>query len=332
MDNGQDPIDVEIIQYENSSTTISVKGQVKSFIGSKQFLEIPAKEFTFYNYEEFKQLIWEHFKVQIEKRVLFRDGQFDDTSEITINEMNEKNSRKMLFNSGTTTARLLTWDKLMKMISKAENNTLAVTIYRYSTNVTTVKMVSDYESWKTSSLGVPLTNRAGGPSMESISRMIRTLKSNHANIKALELYWHRWASIILNTPNLSIAQKYEMSNKPPEDISDDLAVHFSPVVPYSQEQSRVRQIMDIRLTGLKRIRREVGYLEEYQRKELETLETYKKHSLSRIRKIQEFIDLSLEALIGIYEGDLAIIDDIPLPTLDPQEDVDHSNPESDSDS
>lgn len=94
----------------------------------------------------------------------------------------------MLFNSGTTTARLLTWDKLMKMISKAENDTLVVTIYRYSTNVTTVKMVSDYESWKTSSLGVPLTNRAGGPSMESISRMIRTLKSNHANIKALELY------------------------------------------------------------------------------------------------------------------------------------------------
>lgn len=92
MDNEQgDPFDVEIIQYENenSPTTISVKGQVKSFIGSKQFLEIPAKEFTFYHYEEFKQLIWEHFKGQIEKKVLFRDGQFDDTSEITINEMND---------------------------------------------------------------------------------------------------------------------------------------------------------------------------------------------------------------------------------------------------
>ncbi|KAJ3319290.1 hypothetical protein HDV06_006398 [Boothiomyces sp. JEL0866] len=99
---------------------------------------------------------------------------------------------------------------------------------------------------------------------------------------------------------------FRLQTGAPEDISDDLAVHFSPVVPYGQEQSRVRQIMDIR-------------------------KTYKKHSLSRIRKIQEFIDLSLEALIGIYEGNLAIIDDIPLPTLDPQEDVDHSNPESDFD-
>ncbi|KAJ3258987.1 hypothetical protein HK103_003128 [Boothiomyces macroporosus] len=331
--------DTNVLQYKDGlePTTISVKGQVKSYIGAKQYIEIPTHEFTFSNYEEFKNLIWDHFKTHIEKKVVFDHGRFQDDYEVTINDMNDficisiegKNNRKMQFNSGTT-ARQFTLYKLVKMISKAGNNSLIVTVYRYSTNLSTVKMVNDYESWRTCRLEVPLANSADRPSMESTDRMVRELKSYHTNLKGLEIYWLRWASCILNQPNLSNSQKHEMAKNPPEDISADLAVHFSPVIPHDRSKARSRQIMDIRLSSLKRIQKDMEYLERFQQKEMQTLRNYKRQSLMRIKKVQEYIDLSIGALLDVYEGDLGTLDNIRLPTMQSQE-FNHSNSELDFD-
>ncbi|KAJ3270909.1 hypothetical protein HDV01_007306 [Terramyces sp. JEL0728] len=297
-----------------------------------------------------KMMLWDCYSPIIEKKVTYIDGAFNDLGDISIDEIDlyiaifrKQGGRYYRFGS----PHMINLQKLTKWIEEAPNDPISITIYKYSSNLKNTTMLGNYHSWKASSVGLPITNRAGGYRIKSLNQMVRILKNTHTDLASEELHWSRWAKAILESPNLSMESRMELANRPPNYFGSELSDHFFPNIPETRQQRKEGIIM-ARVTGYKRILLEMERLDQKVVHDHENLQIELKKTTEALQAIQgslevmannlknkqdqtrsmigriiERAEIAIETITDYARIDLTIVGDIDIPDVVPQEDINH---------